>query len=582
MMNRPRVGPLGPVGERDPEEIVVAHPRHPVIAVPQAPKRRRRRRPSGEPPPLPRPLQSTGMFWLLAATCLLALWITIIFWEGVGNNISGFDVKILDWFENLRSAWMTRVARGVNVLGSEWVVRPLRWSTLLVLLAYKRFRHAFVFIGTLLVVGWVATTVSWLIFRPRPIGIDILARWEGSSHPSLPAAALSVTLLGVIYCVIPPGRFRSMAKFSTTGILLLYWIARMYLGVDHPTDLAAGITLGVVVPLVAFRLITPNEVFPITYTRQKAAHLDIGGERGLAIRTAVEEQLGFVIRDMKPFGLAGSGGSTPIRLVVETDDGGHTELFAKLYAQNHLRADRWYKLGRTLLYGRLEDEASFQTVRRLIQYEDYMLRVMRDAGLKTPVPYGFVEITPEREYILVTSFLDDAEEILDAKVGESLMDDALQVVRTLWDAGLAHRDIKPSNLLVKEGRLYLIDVAFGQIRPSPWRQAVDLANMMIVLALRTDPDRVYERALKFFTPEEIAEAFAATQGLTIPSQSRDLMRKEKRKDIIDRFRELAPTRRRISIQRWSLRRAGLTLSVLFTAFVAVVLTLNNLAGAGLL
>jgi serine/threonine protein kinase len=152
----------------------------------------------------------------------------------------------------------------------------------------------------------------------------------------------------------------------------------------------------------------------------------------------------------------------------------------------------------------------------------------------------------------------------------------------LWDAGLAHRDIKPSNLLVKNGRLYLIDVAFGQIRPSPWRQAVDLANMMIVLALRTDPDRVYVRALKYFTPDEIAEAFAATQGLTIPSQSRDMMKEEKRKDIIDRFRELAPPRRRISIQRWSLRRVGLTLSVLFTAFIALVLTLNNLQGAGLL
>ena len=26
-------------------------------------------------------------------------------------------------------------------------------------------------------------------------------------------------------------------------------------------------------------------------------------------------------------------------------------LFAKLYASNHLRADRWYKLARTILYG---------------------------------------------------------------------------------------------------------------------------------------------------------------------------------------------------------------------------------------
>ena len=51
-----------------------------------------------------------------------------------------------------------------------------------------------------------------------------------------------------------------------------------------------------------------------------------------------------------------------------------------------------------------------------------------------------------------------------------------------------------------------------EIRPSSWRQAVDLANMLLVLALRTDPDRDFDRALNSFTPEEIGEAFAAAQG----------------------------------------------------------------------
>ena len=60
------------------------------------------------------------------------------------------------------------------------------------------------------------------------------------------------------------------------------------------------------------------------------------------------------------------------------------------------------------------------------------------------------------------------------------------------DAGLAHRDIKPANLLVRDG--HLIDVFFTEIHPTPWRQAVDLANMMLCLALRNDPQRVYERA----------------------------------------------------------------------------------------
>jgi tRNA A-37 threonylcarbamoyl transferase component Bud32 len=224
-------------------------------------------------------------------------------------------------------------------------------------------------------------------------------------------------------------------------------------------------------------------------------------------------------------------------------------------------ADRWYKLGRTILYGALEDEAPFQTVRRLVEYEDYAARVLRDAGIPTAESYGIVEITPEREYILVTSFLDGAEEMGDAAIDYDVIDDGLTLVRKLWDAGLAHRDIKPANLLVRDGKVYLIDPFFVQVRPSPWRQAVDLANMMLVLAVRFDPDRVYERALKYFTADEIAEAFAATRGVASPTQLRAAMKADGR-DLIKRFRELAPERQRVVIQRWSARRIGLAALVM--------------------
>jgi tRNA A-37 threonylcarbamoyl transferase component Bud32 len=168
-----------------------------------------------------------------------------------------------------------------------------------------------------------------------------------------------------------------------------------------------------------------------------------------------------------------------------------TILFAKLYARSHLRADRWYKLGRELLYGRLEDEKPFNTVRRLVEQEDYALRLCRDAGLPSPTPHGFVELTPDREYLVVSEFLDGAVELGEAEVTDRIIDDGLGIVRMLWHAGLAHRDIKPANLLVHNGRLLLIDVAFIEARPTPWRQAVDLANMMLCLALRSSPERVY-------------------------------------------------------------------------------------------
>ena len=180
-------------------------------------------------------------------------------------------------------------------------------------------------------------------------------------------------------------------------------------------------------------------------------------------------------------------------------------------------------------------------MRRLVTYEDYALRLLQDVGVRTARPYGIVEITPEREYMLVTEYFAGAVEIGEADVDDGLIDQGLTLIRKLWDAGIAHRDIKPGNLMVRSGELLLIDVAFVQVRPSPWRQAVDLGNMMLVLAVRTDPERVYRRALSYFTPAELSEAFAATRGVASPTQLRAFMKRDPR-DLLGTFRALAPPR----------------------------------------
>jgi tRNA A-37 threonylcarbamoyl transferase component Bud32 len=332
-------------------------------------------------------------------------------------------------------------------------------------------------------------------------------------------------------------------------------VGRIALSAEAPTDVLIGAAIGVAIPLVLFRLFTPNEVFPISYRRGRAAHLDVTGQRGAAIRHGLEDQLGLAVTEVKPFGLSGSAGSTPLRICVKGDPPNF--LFGKLYARSHLRADRWYKLGRELLYGRLEDEKPFNAVRRLVQQEDYALRLCRDAGLPTPRPYGVVELTPEREYLLVTEFFDGAVELGEAEVDDQVIDDGLGIIRKLWEAGLAHRDIKPANLLVRDGQLLLIEVAFIELRPTPWRQAVDLANMMLCLALRSSPQLVYERALLQFSVEEITEGFAAARGLALPPQLRRMLHAQGR-DLHTEFVRLLPTPPRpIPIQRWTLRRVGL-------------------------
>jgi membrane-associated phospholipid phosphatase/tRNA A-37 threonylcarbamoyl transferase component Bud32 len=536
-----------------------------------------RRRPSGEAPPLPRELGRSGKFWLFMAAYLVATVIGVVLFDPLERIIEQWDAAVLRWFASWRSDAVTDVMEVVALLTSRWLIRSLRWATIAALIVVRRWRHLLVFVGALIAEGIVSYLLTQAIERPRPLDVWIVGPWQGFSMPSRPMAGLAVTLVGMTYSLIPHGRARNAAKWGTAGVLVVAGLARVYLGVDHATDVVFGAVLGVAIALTAFRWFVPNDVFPVTYRRGKAAHLDVSGRRGEAIATGVRDQLGYRVLDVQPIGLAGSGGSTPLRMRVKEEGTGEERmLFAKLYAKSHVRADRWYKLGRTILYGKLEDESPFQTVRRFVEYEDYTLRLMEDLDLPVPRPYGVVEITPEREYMIVMEFFDGAVEIGDAHVDGSSVDQGLALVRAMWDEGLAHRDIKPANLMVLDGQLKLIDVFFVQVRPSPWRQAVDLANMMLVLGLRTDAGLVYQHALGSFTPDEIAEAFAATRGVASPTQLRSMM-KEDGRDLMAEFQALAPDRAPLKIQRWSIRRIGLTIGVAIAALMGLALVVSNWA-----
>ena len=543
----------------------------------------RRRRPSGEPPPLPHHLQTSGIRWLVAMLVLVVLAVVVFArgLRGIAVDVAVADAAVVGWLAGIDLPGFRGLMRGLAALSSFWVLNIVSYALVLVLLVLRRFRHMIIWLILTTLLALIGMGILGPVTqRPRPFGVEIREGWGGWAMPAMQVTFFSVGLVAILYSLVPEGRWRNTGKWVVTALVALNALGRMALGADAPTDVLVGVALGVTIPLVAFRWFTPNEVFPITYRGGSGAHLDVGGARGAAIRRGLEDQLGLVATEVEPFGLSGSAGSTPLRITVEGDP--PAQLFGKLYARSHMRSDRWYKLGRELLYGRLEDEKPFNTVRRLVQQEDYALSLMQRAGLPSPTPYGFVELTPEREYLLVTEFFAGATELGDAEVDEQVIDDGLGIIRKLWDAGLAHRDVKPANLLVRDGRMLLIDVAFVQARPSPWRQAVDLANMMLCLALRSDPGLVYQRALRQFSVEEITEGFAAARGLALPSQLRRMLRAQGR-DLHAEFVRMLPTPPQpVSIQRWTWRRVGLmgaTAVVLVLTVAALISITNNDAAA---
>ena len=195
----------------------------------------------------------------------------------------------------------------------------------------------------------------------------------------------------------------------------------MYLGVEAPTDILVGVAVGVAIPLLGFRLLAPSQVFPISYRRAAAAAPTWTWAAPAGRRSARRCRISSAWWSRRSSRSGWPG--RPVHAAADQGQGRPPRSCSASYARSHLRADRWYKLGRELLYGRLEDEKPFNTVRRLVQQEDYALHKLYLAGLPSPRPYGVVELTPEREYLLVTEFFDGATELGEAEVDHQVIDE---------------------------------------------------------------------------------------------------------------------------------------------------------------
>ena len=118
--------------------------------------RGRRRRPSGEPPPLPHHLQTSGIRWLVAMLVLLVLTI-LVFGRGLRGlavDMSVADAAVVGWLAGIDLPGFEAAMRGLAALSSWWVLNAVSYGLIVALLVLRRFRHG---CGT---PGWPTVTSS--------------------------------------------------------------------------------------------------------------------------------------------------------------------------------------------------------------------------------------------------------------------------------------------------------------------------------------------------------------------------------------------------------------------------------------
>jgi hypothetical protein len=195
-----------------------ALPVHPSLR--ETPRSPRRRRPTGAAPPLPYQLQTSGVGWLVAAVVLVGLTL-VIFGRGLrGPAVTAtvIDDAVVGWLAGLVGPGVAPLLRGVARIGSWLVVYTAYYGLVLALMVLRRWRHLLVWVVAVLLGGNLIDVLAMITRRPRPFGVDIQSSWGGWALPSNQVAFLTAICMGVLYTLVPEGRWRNTpASGSRSG-----------------------------------------------------------------------------------------------------------------------------------------------------------------------------------------------------------------------------------------------------------------------------------------------------------------------------------------------------------------------------
>ena len=114
-----------------------------------AQRARRQRRPTGTPPPLPHPISFSTTAWLLLVVVIVAGAFLISErtpWLRLGDQANTWFLRLI---ADVRTPWLTDVANAIKSAGTSWGVTVVGLSVVVLTLVFRRWRHLFVFVGSI-------------------------------------------------------------------------------------------------------------------------------------------------------------------------------------------------------------------------------------------------------------------------------------------------------------------------------------------------------------------------------------------------------------------------------------------------
>lgn len=183
----------------------------------------------------------------LLAVLAVSLFVFVSYWAVIAGDPAPTpgDMTAADVVRELRTGWLTTLAKGLTNVGSAWAILPVALIAALVLAARSNWAEFWVVVAGTTLVFLLNTDIKEIVDRPRPE--DGLVGARGKAFPSGHAAhsMLYVWLAATVSLRLRPGLPAGTA-LVIAGILLAAGIGltRVYLGVHYFSDVVGGWALG--------------------------------------------------------------------------------------------------------------------------------------------------------------------------------------------------------------------------------------------------------------------------------------------------------------------------------------------------